>query len=66
MGTLYNRLGKAVLTCTHNLCFKQKLEKYQKFSNENFQISQLKKNMFITCFRNEKKVGININFMYES
>ena len=42
------RLGEAVLTCTHNLCFEQKYEKYQIFSTENFQFLQLKKNLFIT------------------
>ena len=28
MGTRLNRLTEAVLTCTHNQCFEQKLEKY--------------------------------------
>ena len=36
MGTRSNRLGEAVLTSTHNLCFEQKSEKYQYFSSENF------------------------------
>ena len=27
MGTRYNRLIEAVLTCTHNQCFEQKIEK---------------------------------------
>ena len=27
LGTRYNRLAKAVLTSTHNLCFEQKYEK---------------------------------------
>ena len=31
MGTRKNRLGEAVLTSTHNLCFEQKYEKYQNF-----------------------------------
>ena len=31
MGTRENRLGEAVLTSTHNLCFEQKYEKYQNF-----------------------------------
>ena len=30
MGTRYNRLIEAVLTCTHNQCFEQKQEKYLK------------------------------------
>ena len=37
MGTRKTRLGEVVLTCTHNLCFEQKLEKSQHFSAENFQ-----------------------------
>ena len=36
MGTRSNRLGEAVLTSTHNLCFEQKYEKYQNFLSENF------------------------------
>ena len=28
MGTRYNRLMEAVLTCTHNQCFEQTLKKY--------------------------------------
>ena len=35
-GTRYNRLVEAVLTSTHNLCFEQKYEKYQKFLSETF------------------------------
>ena len=31
-----------VLTCTHNLCFEQKIEKYQIFSAEKFQFLKLK------------------------
>ena len=31
VGTRLNRLGEAVLTNTHNLCFEQKYEKYQIF-----------------------------------
>ena len=30
MGTRKNRLTKAVLTCTHNICFEQKHEKKKK------------------------------------
>ena len=32
---------EAVLTCTHNLCFEQKVEKKQIFSIENFHVLQL-------------------------
>ena len=42
MGTCYNRLGEAVLTSAHNLCFEQKYEKYQNFLSENFQILEVK------------------------
>ena len=35
-------LGEAVLTCTHNLCFEQKQEKYQKFSDEIFNFYNFK------------------------
>ena len=41
VGTRKKRLGEAVLTCTHNLCFEQK--KYHRFSAENFQFLTLKK-----------------------
>ena len=35
-GTRWNRLGEAVLTSTHNLCFEQKSEKYQNLLSEIF------------------------------
>ena len=47
---------EAVLTCTHNLCLEQKLEKYHFFFlAEDFQFLKLKKYLFITwaCFPNE-------------
>ena len=58
-GYLLEPLGEAVLTCTHNLCFEQKLEKYQNFSTENFQFLKLKKSLYIACacFRD---VSLNI------
>ena len=34
--TRKNRLAKAVLTTTHNLCLEQEYEKYQNFLSENF------------------------------
>ena len=55
MGTRLNRLGEAVLTGTHNLCFEQLNEKYQNFylkiffsvfGDEIFNIFQS------ACFRN--------------
>ena len=43
MGTRKNRLGEAVLTCTHNLCFEQKnKKKNKKNSAEFFQFLKLK------------------------
>ena len=47
-------LEPPLLTCTHNLCFEQKLEKCQKFSAEIFQFLKLKKSLFIAwaSFRN--------------
>ena len=36
MFALKHRLWVLVLTCTHNLCFEQKYEKYYNFSSENF------------------------------
>ena len=35
------RRGEAVLTCTDNICFEQKYEKYHIFSAENFQCFSL-------------------------
>ena len=35
VGTSLNRLGEAVITCTHNLCFDHEKKK-QTFSTENF------------------------------
>ena len=42
VGIRWNRLAEAVLTNTHNLCFEQKLEKYQNFLSENFQFLEVK------------------------
>ena len=36
MGPRKNRLGEAVLTSTHNLCFEQKYENISEFLSENF------------------------------
>ena len=55
MGTRYNRLTEAVLTCTHNLCFE---EKYKKFSDKKLQFLKLKNSLYIAwaCFRNVHNV----------
>ena len=47
MGTRYNRLAEAVLTSTHNLCFEQKYEKYQKFLSENFQFLEVNFSIYL-------------------
>ena len=40
-------LGEAVLTSTHNLCFKQKYEKYQLFLSKNFQFLEVKYSIYL-------------------
>ena len=47
MGTRKNRLGEAVLTSTHNLCFEQKCEKYQSFLSETFQFLEVKFSIYL-------------------
>ena len=47
MGTRENRLAKAVLTSTHNLCFEQKYEKYQFLLSENFQSLEVKFSIYL-------------------
>ena len=39
--------GKAVLTNSHNLCFKQKYEKYLSILSENFQFLEVKFSMYL-------------------
>ena len=41
------RTAEAVLTSTHNLCFKQKYEKYQGFLSENFQFLEVKLSVYL-------------------
>ena len=41
-GYLLELPGEAVLRSTHNLCFEQKYEKYQRFLSENFQLLKVK------------------------
>ena len=47
MGTRKNHLAKVVLTSTHNLCFEQKYEKYQKFLSENFHFLLVKFSVYL-------------------
>ena len=39
--------AKAVLTSTHNLCFEQKYENYQRFLSENFQFLEVKFSIYL-------------------
>ena len=48
----------AVLTCTHNLCFEQKKEKYQNFFDENFNFYNLKKSLYIAWASFRKNITI--------
>ena len=47
-------MSEAVLTCTHNLCFKQKYGKNQKSSTENCHFHSREKSLYIAwaCFPN--------------
>ena len=47
MGTRKTRLGEAVLTSTHNLCFEQKYEKKIEFLSENFQFLVVKFSIYL-------------------
>ena len=47
MGTHSNRLGEAVLTSTHNLCFEQKRENISEFLSENYQFLVVKFSIYL-------------------
>ena len=47
MGTRKNRLAKAVLMSTHNLCFEQNDEKYRNFLSENFHFLVVKFSVYL-------------------
>ena len=53
-GYSLERLGEAVLMCTHSLCFEQKQQKYQNFSSENVKSLKLKNSLYMAwaSFRN--------------
>ena len=56
MGTCYNRLTEAILTCTHNPCFEQKYENSKKKDQVKIIIFfSREKSLYIAwaCFRNE-------------
>ena len=59
MGTRWNHLTEAVLTCTHDLCFEQKLQKYYIFSSENYRFYSREILQYIarTCLRNVSLAG---------
>ena len=58
MGTRYNRLNEAVLTCTHNICFEQKYENSKKNQLKIAIFYSREKLLYIAwaCFRNEMPV----------
>ena len=61
MGTCENRLGEAVLTNTHNLCFEQKYEKTSELLSENFQFLVVKVLISLDmCCRNVSRVESNM------
>ena len=47
MVTRKNRLGEAVLTSTHNVCFEQKYENFQSFLSEKFQFLEVKFSIYL-------------------
>ena len=47
MGTCKNRLGEAVLTGTHNLCFEQKCINIRNFLSENFHFLVVKISVYL-------------------
>ena len=58
--------SEAVLTSTHNLCFEQKYEKYQRFLSENFQFLEVKFSIYLNRRVFEmikKKLKCIINFL---
>ena len=52
-------LIEAVLTGTHDLCFVQKLETYQKLASENYPFYSREKSQYIAkvCYRNAKTMA---------
>ena len=59
--------SEAVLTCTHNLCFEQKLVKISFFSSENFQFLQKKKKKKKICILHGRVfVMLCLNFNQET
>ena len=60
MGTRQNRLGEAVLTSTHNLCFVQEYEKYLSFLSENFQFLEIK----FSTYLNRRVFVMYTNFVF--
>ena len=47
MGSLLNRLAEAILMCTHNQCFEQKILTISNIFERNFQFLQLEKSLLI-------------------
>ena len=51
MGTRYNRLGEAVLTCNYNLCFEQSKKNINNFYLKILIFYNLKKSLYIIWAR---------------
>ena len=45
--SMFKNIAEAVLTSTHNLCFEQKYEKYQRFLFENFHFLEVKFSIYL-------------------
>ena len=60
MGTRKNRIDEAVLTSTHNLCFEQKHEKYQRFLSENFHFLVVKFSVYLNRHVFVMHVAVNL------
>ena len=59
MGTRKDRLDEAVLTRTHNLCFEQEYEKYQKFLSENLPLLVVKFSMYTVYLKRRVSVMLS-------
>ena len=56
----FTGVDEAVLTSTHNLCFKQKYEKYHNFLSENFQFLEVK----VSRYLNRRVFVMNVTHCY--
>ena len=61
MGTRKNRLGEAVLTSTHNLCFEQKCDNIRFFFLKKIQFLVLKFSIYLN-----RRVFVMVHFVKET